>query len=79
MRVVDIREVKDQLSRLLDEVEAGEEIVIARNGRPTARLTPLPDGRPQRVLGQLAGQHAVPSEWDAPAPPDAIIGFEGRS
>jgi len=66
MRVVDIREVKDQLSRLLDEVEAGEEIVIARNGRPTARLTPLPDGRPQRVLGQLAGQHAVPS-------------FEGRS
>lgn len=79
MKTVNVHEAKTHLSRLLEEVEAGQEIVIARGGRPVARLSPLPAGRPARTLGRLAGRHAVPDDWDAPLPDDVIAGFIGRS
>ncbi len=54
-RTVNVHEAKTHLSRLLDEVEAGEEIVLARAGRPCARLVPLE--RPQeRLLGFVKGR-----------------------
>jgi prevent-host-death family protein len=77
MKTVNVHEAKTHLSRLLEEVEAGQEVVIARAGRPVARLLPLAPARPPRRLGILAGRYAVPDDWDAPLPPEAIAGFSG--
>ena len=59
MTTVNVYEAKSQLSRLLARVEAGEEIIIARRGRPVARL--VPEGRPasRRVLGYDDGKYEV--------------------
>jgi prevent-host-death family protein len=77
MKTVNVHEAKTHLSRLIEEVEAGHEVVIARGGRPVARLAPLPSAKPPRVLGLLAGRYAVPDDWDAPLPSDVIASFSG--
>jgi prevent-host-death family protein len=77
MRTVNVHEAKTHLSRLLEEVEAGHEVVIARAGRPVARLTPLQPTRPPRQLGILAGRFVVPDDWDAPLPADVMAAFGG--
>jgi antitoxin (DNA-binding transcriptional repressor) of toxin-antitoxin stability system len=61
-------------------VANGEEILIARAGRPVARLVPLQGAAvPQRrQLGWLAGRINVPEDFDAPLPEDVLNGFEGR-
>jgi len=51
MRQINVHEAKTQLSRLLDEVEAGERIVIARAGKPVAVLTPYRTAVKRRRLG----------------------------
>lgn len=51
---VNVQEAKANLSKLLAQVEAGEDIVIARSGRPVARLVPV-DKRPNRILGFIPG------------------------
>ena len=53
-RTVNVHEAKTHLSRLLDDVEAGEEIVLARAGRPCARLVPL-EQPTERRLGFVEG------------------------
>lgn len=64
--MINILEAKTSLSRLVAAVESGEEkeIVIARNGRPVARLVPL-QTRPGRQLGLLDGKVNVPEDFDA--------------
>ncbi len=52
MKHVGIKETRQQLPDLIDRVEAGEEIVITRQGRPVARLVPAP--RPRKILPPLA-------------------------
>ncbi|OYU47169.1 MAG: prevent-host-death protein [Rhizobiales bacterium PAR1] len=60
---VNMFEAKSQLSRLVEAVESGAmaEIVIARNGKPAARLVPVQDPRPGIRLGLLAGRFSAPS------------------
>ena len=65
MRQVNVHEAKTQLSRLLQAVEDGEEIVIARAGKPVAKLVPAPDGRP-REPGWLKGQIWISPDFDEP-------------
>lgn len=80
MRTVNIHAAKTHLSRLLDAVAAGEEVLIARAGRPIARLVPLqaPGAPKRRQLGRLAGRLAVPADFDAPLPEDVLDDLEGR-
>ena len=80
MQIVNIHAAKTHLSRLLDAVADGEEILIARAGRPVARLVPLQGASvPQRrQLGRLVGRFSVPEDFDAPLPEDVVNGFEGR-
>ena len=80
MQTVNIHAAKTQLSRLVDEAAAGEEIVIARAGKPVARLMPLatPPVARRRVLGCLAGRLTMPADFDAPLPDDVLDAFEGR-
>jgi prevent-host-death family protein len=78
MTIVNIHDAKTHLSRLLEEVAAGAEVVIARAGKPIARLVPIEAAPRPKVLGLLAGQIEVPEDFDAPLPPDVLADFEGR-
>lgn len=62
---VNIHEAKTHLSRLVERVEAGEEIVIARAGRPVARLVPYRSQTTPRVPGRWRGQIRIASDFDA--------------
>jgi prevent-host-death family protein len=61
---VNVYDAKTQLSQLLNRVELGEEIVIARNGRPVARLAPLEAKRPDRVPGLWKGRITIADDFD---------------
>lgn len=77
---VNIHAAKTQLSRLVDEAATGAEIVIARAGKPVARLVPLAAPHPpraRRVLGALAGRLRIPDDFDAPLPDEVLDDFEG--
>jgi len=78
MLTVNIHEAKTNLSRLVEEAAAGQEVIIAKAGKPIARLVPL--GRPptKRRLGLFKGQLNVPDDFDAPLPEDVLAAFEGR-
>ena len=80
MSTVNIHAAKTHLSRLVDEAAAGQEVVIARAGKPVAKLVPLtvPQSLPKRVLGVLSGRLPVAAGFDAPLPEDVLAGFEGR-
>jgi prevent-host-death family protein len=74
---VSLYEAKTNLSRLVERAAAGEEIVIAKSGRPRARLVPLEDTRRLRVPGKGKGRWRVGREFDAPLPDEVVRGFEG--
>jgi len=78
MRTVNIHAAKTQLSRLVEAVAAGEEIIIAKSGKPAARLGPLVSLQRKRHLGILTGKLRVPEDFDAPLPEEVIEPFEGR-
>jgi prevent-host-death family protein len=75
--VVNVHQAKTHLSRLLDEVSAGAEVVIAKAGRPVARLVPMEPVVRKKKLGLLKGKIAVPDDLDAPLPPEVLAEFEG--
>jgi prevent-host-death family protein len=79
MQTVNIHAAKTHLSKLLEAVAGGEEIIIARAGRPVARLMPLasPSAPTERRLGLLEGQLNVPDDFDAPLPEEVLRAFEG--
>ncbi|MDN5857377.1 MAG: type II toxin-antitoxin system Phd/YefM family antitoxin [Pseudonocardia sp.] len=65
---VNVYDAKTHLSKLLERVEAGEEIVIARNGRPIARLVPEQRRREPRRPGSLKGKIWMSDDFDDPDP-----------
>jgi prevent-host-death family protein len=71
-RTVNIHDAKTRLSQLIERVEAGEEIVIARAGRPVARLSPLKAHLGPRRLGRLDGRFRIPDDFNAPLPDDVL-------
>jgi prevent-host-death family protein len=72
---VNIHEAKTHLSKLLQRVLAGEQIVIAKGGRPVARLVPY-EQTPQRQFGVDRGLFEVPDDFDAPLDPETLADFE---
>jgi prevent-host-death family protein len=78
MSTVNIHAAKTNLSRLIEEVVEGEEVVIAKAGRPVARLVPIGKAPGKRTLGILKGKLRVPHDFDAPLPAEVIAAFEGR-
>ena len=76
MPVVNVHEAKTHLSRLLAEMEAGEDVVIARDGEPVARLVPCgPAARRQPDV--LKGRIEVPESFFEPLPEDELAAWEG--
>ena len=76
--VVNVHDAKTHLSRLLEDVAAGAEVVIARAGKPIARLVPVESAPRPKLLGLLAGRIQVPDDFNAPLAPDVLADFEGR-
>jgi prevent-host-death family protein len=60
MRTVNVHEAKTQFSRLIDAAHAGEMILVAKDGKPWARLVPLEADRPRRQPGVLRSQLHLP-------------------
>jgi prevent-host-death family protein len=77
MTLVNIYEAKTQLSRLIERVQAGEDIVIGRNGTPVARLTRYTETKPRRVLGGWADRIRIADDFDE-TPGWLIDAFEGH-
>ena len=73
---VNVHEAKTHLSRLLERVEAGEEVVVARAGRPIARLIPFQRRQEPRVPGMWRGRVTFADDFDV-TPEDMIRDFEG--
>lgn len=74
MATVNIHEAKTHFSKLVDRVLQGEEVVIAKAGRPVARLVPLPPRVPRRTPGSARGLIEIGPDFDEPLPDD--ISFE---
>lgn len=75
---VNIHEAKTHLSRLLQRVAAGEEVTIARAGKPVARLVAVePEKRKLRPLGMDRGRVWIADDFDAPLPDDLLKAFYG--
>jgi prevent-host-death family protein len=73
---VTIHEAKTHLSRLLQKVADGEEVVIARGTKPVARLVPIGEIRGERRPGSMKGQFVVGPEFFEPLPPEELAGWE---
>jgi prevent-host-death family protein len=76
MKQVNVHDAKTNLSELLKKVEAGEEIVIARAGKPVARLVPASATPLKRLLGTARGSFKVPEDFNSPLPDDVLREFE---
>jgi prevent-host-death family protein len=78
MRTVNIHAAKTHLSRLVDEVAAGEEIVIAKAGKPLARLVPFATDREPRRPGLMKGKLWIAEDFDEPLPEEILAAFRGE-
>lgn len=76
--IINIHEAKTHLSRLLDQVATGAEIIIAKAGKPIARLIPANGPVKEKKLGLLKGKLKVPDDFNAPLPDEVLAKFEGR-
>jgi len=76
---VNVYAAKTHLSHLIDRVNAGEEVVITRHGRPVAHLIAAEEAPPKRKFGTLRGKVRVAEDFDAPLPDDLLDLFEGRA
>jgi prevent-host-death family protein len=65
---VDVHEAKTDLSRLLERVAMGEEVIIAKDGKPVAKLVPYGERPKNRFLGSAKGQFVVPDDFNDPLP-----------
>lgn len=76
---INIHEAKTHLSRIVDEVVAGREIILAKAGRAVARIVPLEPKPRQKKLGGLKGKFTVPADFNAPLSETELLSFEGQS
>lgn len=78
MPPINIYEAKTRLSQLVDLASQGEDVIIARNGKPVARLTSLKEKKREILFGALEGEGWIADDFDAPLPDDVQALFEGK-
>ncbi len=78
MEKVNVHDAKTHFSPLLDQAQEGTEFVIAKAGRPVARLGPLVATPKKRRLGLLDGKCKIPDDFNTPLPDEVLAGFEGH-
>jgi len=77
MTVVNIYDAKTQLSKLVEEAAAGNDVIIARGGKPVARLTRLGSSKRKLKFGALKGKIKISTDFDAPLPSEVLGQFAG--
>jgi prevent-host-death family protein len=75
--IINSHQAKTHLSRLLEQAAAGTEIVIAKAGKPMARLVPLETPQTRKKLGTLKGKIEIPADFNNPLPDAVLKSFEG--
>ena len=78
MHIVNIHQAKTHLSKLIDAVMHGEEIMIAKAGKPVAKLVPISAVKPKRKPGALKGKIKISKDFNAPLSDDLLDDFEGK-
>jgi len=76
-KTVNIYEAKTRLSEFVQLAAAGEEIIIAKAGKPMAMLVPLRAAPGRRAIGRWSGQMTIADDFDAPLPKSLLRLFEG--
>ena len=76
MSTVNIYDAKTQLSKLVERAAAGEDVIIARSGKPIARLTQLETTQHKIRFGLLKSKVKVAKDFDAPLPQGILAEFE---
>lgn len=74
--LVNIHEAKTHLSKLLSRVKEGQEVIIAKGGKPVARLVPFVENLPKRLPGTAKGQIVISPTFNDPLPEDILEEFE---
>jgi prevent-host-death family protein len=78
MNAISLQDLQRDPEALLDRVEAGESLVVSRDGRPVAELRPIPSPQTTpRPFGLAAGSFVVPDDFDSPLAEDLLREFEG--
>jgi prevent-host-death family protein len=78
-KTVSLYDAKTTLSALVEQAAAGEEVIIAKNGRPMARLVPYGARAEARTPGLLKGQIRIADDFDGPLPDEIARAFRGES
>ena len=78
MTIINIHEAKTHFSKLINDVQNGKEVIIAKAGKPVARVTVYEVQTSLRQGGQLKGLIDIPDDFDAPLPEDVLTGFYGE-
>lgn len=78
MRIANIHEAKTNFSKLIDAVSQGEEIIIAKAGKPDARLLPIVAVKAWRMPGSQTGNIQIAEDFDGPLLDELQAAFEGR-
>ena len=76
MKIVTVHAAKTNLSKLIEQACAGEEIVIARGKEPVVRLVPYAAGKPARVFGAMKGRARLTEAFFEPLPPEELDAWE---
>ena len=74
--IINIHEAKTHLSKIIDDVAAGQEVIIAKAGKPMARLAPLTGVARPKKLGLLKGKLEVPDDFNKPLSESELADFE---
>jgi prevent-host-death family protein len=72
---VNIYEAKTKFSKLINRAIAGEEIIIAKSGKPVAKLVPIETALKDRIPGSAKGKITITEDFDAPLPDDVLESF----
>ena len=78
MATVNIHEAKTQFSKLVDTAMRGEETLIAKAGKPAAKLVSITPPKVQRKFGTLKEKIRIAKDFDSPLSAEVLAGFEGR-
>jgi prevent-host-death family protein len=75
--IINIHEARTHLSRIVEEMAAGKEMVIAKAGKPMARLVPVEPSVTKKHLGLLKGKIKIPPDFNKPLPASILRQFDG--
>ena len=78
-QTVNIKEARAHLSRLLEQVATGTEVIIAKAGKPVARVSRIEEHKSRIRFGVLKGKAKISDDFDAPLPEDILSEFEGSA